>query len=150
MLARLRSRCYLSLVLLGVWLFATQSDARTPRVLLGEVRTLGSVAPARAHVFRELVQRTFATMQIAEGVGGPSYVLSTTLLELSTVEREHSHTKTCVVSLVLRDRKAGTLKAALSGEARLLESERPTREGDQIVMQTAVRRALFRLRDFLK
>ena len=148
MLSRVLACCCLSCALLV--LPAAAGAASPPRVLLGEVRSVATLEPARVDAFRQLVQRTFHSMKLARDTEGPSYILSTTLLEFSTVERKHSHTKTCVVGLVLRDKNGGALRATLNGQALLRESERPTEEGDRIVMETAVRRALGQLGQFLK
>jgi len=143
-------------VLLGCFLVLAGTGAQaastlpTPTVALGEVRSLTPRQAADLSMFRAMVRSTFAGLKFRSDVERSSYILSATLLEFRTIKREHSHTTTCIVTATLRDRSQGSLKATLKGEARLSESESPSKEGDRLVMQAAVRRALFGVNEVLK
>jgi hypothetical protein len=127
-----------------------QSTAGQPAVSLGEVSTVATLTAENLSDFRVLVRSTFDRLRLRNRPKDRTYILSTSLIEFTTVEKPHSHTITCVVAAVLRDEREGVLKAVLKGTAKLSESDRPTRAGRRLAMQAAVRRALSRVDEALK
>jgi len=139
----------LCLAAAGCAVFAVVRPARAePRkLLLGEVLAPAG-RPGDLVAFRRVVEGVFRELRVPER-SGPSYVLSAALVEFRRVVDEHSSTTTCVVSATLRDREGGSLRAVLRGNVRMHESSQPTRAGDLMAMQAAVRRALSRVREAL-
>lgn len=125
------------------------SKAATPMVKLGEIRALATKAPEDLPCFRRFVEREFESLQMPEQRGNRGYILSATLTELKTVLRGESHSTTCVVDAILRERSEGAIRATMRGSVRVLESDRPTRSDDLVAMQAAVRRALSRVKEAL-
>lgn len=120
---------------------------QSPILLLGEVMAPGG-RPADLVAFKRVVERAFRELSIPER-RGPAYILSAALVEFRREVDQNSSTTTCVVSATLRERDGGSLRAAVEGNVRVHESSQPSRSGELIAMQAAVRRALSRVREAL-
>jgi hypothetical protein len=76
---------------------------------------------------------------------GKTYVLSAALVELTTRSRHDRVTTTCSVSLALRDRTSGCMRAVMRGSAHATDARRRAPDTRAAAMRVAVLTALSRL-----
>lgn len=145
MRTRMNKRACLGALAVAFVTIAAPARGVPPVLMLGEVRAPAGRQPEDLATFRAIVERAFRALRLPRESRHGSLILSAALVEFHTVQKQRSHTTTCVVSATLRDSQGGSLRATLEGRVRLHESDRRSREGDRLSMQAAVARALSRV-----
>ena len=138
-------------VLLGaVYLVAILTSASTvlaadPPVVVGEVGT--RVAGDHADLpraLRRVLEREIANLVLQQAPRAKRFVLSASLVKL---ERQEDKTVSCMVSVVLREKKSGAIRAILEGRARAtIEGS----EGESAALEAAARASIASLPEALR
>ena len=135
---------------LGALLFWGSPVDATPRSLtLGAVTARG-VQPAKQKLFTGIVKDEFARLEVPASSDGNVFELSASLVYFRTESKADTLTTSCVVSAVLRDRRGGTLRALLHGQARAEDSPERASDAERSVMKVAVASALSRVREAVR
>lgn len=120
---------------------AAAADSRP--VALGEIRILQKGEPDLKSRFKSALIKEFSTVHLPPSA--ERYILSVSLLRLSSETSRIGATSTCAVSAVLRKEGTGVLYARISGRARARQSQSRRRASEQLAMHGAVRSALSRV-----
>jgi hypothetical protein len=99
--------------------------------------------PNVAREFSQVVHRELGQMKLPGDARG--YILSAALTQFETRSEQRTVEAQAAVSLTLRDKQGGTIRAILSGRAKTIDSREERRRAQQVAMGAALRSALKRL-----
>jgi hypothetical protein len=106
--------------------------------------------PRTTDAFARLVRRELERLELAPDHDAQDYVLSATLVELTTQADRSRATTTCAVSVALRQEQDGAVRAVLRGRARASDAKSRADLTRAAAMEAAVHSALSRLEQALR
>jgi hypothetical protein len=111
---------------------------------LGEVTTPGKQDQWRVQAFRTIVHDSLRELSLPPAASGETYVLSASLVQLKSEQEGERRRAACRVSLTIRSKSEGVLRAILRGSASVSDSAR-SQSTESIAMRAAVKSALKRV-----
>jgi len=136
---------------LSIVTLSSTLGAKAPPVALGEVSTrLAKSDPTLDRAFRSAVEVELDALDFSDVRPAERYVLSASLLEVTTRASDGRNESTAVVSATLRRAKGGTLHAILRGRAQAVDGPKDKKSLEQSAIRGAVHSALGRVPQALK
>lgn len=124
------------------------ANAVAPTVQLGEVTM--QVPRKDLAAFRETVRSELGRVDLTNIETKEHYVLSASLVQMSTRSSDGQSESTAVVSATLRREKGGDLRAMIRGRAQATDDSAKSNAAERSAMRAAVRSALRRLPEALR
>lgn len=130
-------------------LTSVPANAVAPTVQLGEVTTQ---VPRKdlPKAFLETVKSELGRLDLTNVETKEHYVLSASLVQMSTRSSEGQAESTAVVSATLRRERGGDLRAMIRGRAQATDDSAKSSAAERSAMRAAVRSALRRLPEALR